>query len=569
MTTHSSSSSWLARKSIRQRLNLLVMASIGLNLVLIAAVVIGSMVSLHMMKRDNMIAGQTLAVALLEKDFASLERDASRYFLLRNDAARKDYQSNADDMRTTIKKTRGILDAGDVASLEALNGKLETYLTSVDRTAADPALASLADSVRLGGEVDDSIETIRNPFIERSEAISAQQVSVAMGVLYATLGFAFLGALISVLLARVIRRSISTELGALSTAISRISTGDLDVTIAETDRADELGNLSRAAVALRKTSADKAQADAELHNMVGHVGDSLRRLADGDLTVTLPDLGAGYRAVREDFNTAMSRLNDSMNAVAHAANSIRSGSMEINQASGDLARRTEIHASEIARAAEAVNAVTSQLNATAQEASKANQGASEAVGEAADSSRIVRQAVEAMASIETSTAEIGQIIAVIDSITFQTNLLALNAGVEAARAGQAGSGFAVVANEVRALAQRSADAAKDIKTLIEGSATHVASGAELVRRAGDALERISTRIHSVTDLVTYISDSSAQQSRHLEATNETMGAMDRVTQQNAAMVEESSAAVRNLQQEADALSGLVANFTIRPSRSAA
>jgi methyl-accepting chemotaxis protein len=555
---------WLRRKSISQRLNIQVVAALLLSACIIATVVGGSMVSFRMIEQDNRISGEALKSALLEKDFASLERDVFRYALLRNADTRSGYEGNVKDLGSSIDEARANLDTSDIPLLETVARNAGTYKDTVDRViAAGPTDATGAAAIMAAGDaVDASIEKIREPVIARAEALSKVQAQNAMMVMGVTVAIALIAGLASFVLARIIRRAISTELGSLSGAITRIAAADFDVEVQGADRRDELGELARAAEQLRETSRAKLRSDAEMARMAELVGQALRRLAEGDLTVQLPDLGSGYASVRSDFNDAIQHLNGAMLSVAQSAGNIRGGSSEISHASMDLAQRTEHHASELANAAESVNAITNVIGETAASATAANRGVREAVEEAGQGGAIVRRAVEAMASIESSTAQIGQIIGVIDSITFQTNLLALNAGVEAARAGQAGSGFAVVANEVRALAQRSADAAKDIKTLIDSSTTQVASGADMVRQAGSALAKISERIDSVTGMVTDISRTSNEQSVRLGETNKIMGAMDRVTQQNAAMVEESSAAARNLEQEADGLSALVARFAL-------
>nr|WP_277925945.1 methyl-accepting chemotaxis protein [Sphingomonas sp. JXJ CY 53] len=184
----------------------------------------------------------------------------------------------------------------------------------------------------------------------------------------------------------------------------------------------------------------------------------------------------------------------------------------------------------------------------------------EARADAEQSGEVVGRAVEAMHGIERSSAEISEIIAVIDGIAFQTNLLALNAGVEAARAGDAGKGFAVVASEVRALAQRSADAAKDVKTRINTSSEQVALGVELVGEAGKALTRINGRINEISGLVADIANSAEQQATGLMQVNTAVGEMDGVTQQNAAMVEEATAAARSLADEAQVMATEVGRF---------
>jgi len=239
---------------------------------------------------------------------------------------------------------------------------------------------------------------------------------------------------------------------------------------------------------------------------------------------------------------------------------IRSGSSEISQASDDLSRRTEQQAASLEETAAALDEITATVNKTADGARQASSVVQSARGDAEKSGHVVRDAVAAMNAIEQSSTQIGNIIGVIDEIAFQTNLLALNAGVEAARAGDAGRGFAVVASEVRALAQRSAEAAKEIKTLISASGQQVGAGVNLVGQTGEALQRIVSRVAEIDGLVSEISASAQEQATGLQQVNTAVNQMDQVTQQNAAMVEQSTAASHSLAQEADVLAASVSRF---------
>ncbi|MDR6788721.1 methyl-accepting chemotaxis protein [Sphingomonas sp. BE138] len=251
-----------------------------------------------------------------------------------------------------------------------------------------------------------------------------------------------------------------------------------------------------------------------------------------------------------------------MSAVMRASKDINSGASDIRSASDDLSQRTEQQAASLEETAAAMEEITSTVRRTATDAAEADKIVSTARREAAASGEVVRRAVEAMSGIERSSSEISEIISVIDAIAFQTNLLALNAGVEAARAGDAGKGFAVVASEVRALAQRSADAAKDVKVKINASTEQVDLGVGLVDEAGKALQTINLRIGEISSLMAGISAAAEQQAIGLQQVNTAVGEMDNVTQQNAAMVEEATAAARSLASEADALSRQVSRFTV-------
>jgi len=554
---------WLESKSINQRLTVQVTVAVVASLCLISTIAIGSLVSLNYTKRNASLSGQALRAALLEKDFTSLERDVFRHGLLRNDDSKAGYEGNAKDLKTSIDETRNLLDKDYHDELAKVSTDSEHYVSVVNDVLASGKVDAAGESqiADVGDEIDSAIESIRQPSVDAAAAMATKQQNTVTIVMVLTIAIAALTGFITLLVARGIKHAIGQEIEAVSDAISRIASGDLDVTIDYTDRDDQLGALARAAVKLRETSRAKVQSDAELADMAEKVSNSLRGMAQGDLTVRLPQLGASYTRIEQDFNSAIAEVHDTIASVSDAASDIRSGAKEISHASGDLASRTEHHAAELAHAAESVNQITRSLQETAGVATEANQGVLEAVNEARNGGEVVGKAVSAMANIEKSSTEISQIINVIDGIAFQTNLLALNAGVEAARAGDAGKGFAVVANEVRALAQRSADAAKDIKALITTSGAEVEEGARMVRQAGEALEQITDRIHGITAMVTQISSAAADQSAKLAEVNGAMSKMDQVTQQNAAMVEESTAAARSLLEEADGLTDRVGRFT--------
>ncbi len=556
---------WLQRKSISRRLAVQATAAILLCVVLVGTIAITSWFSYRNMEQGNELSQQALSAALLEKDFASLERDAFRFANLRSPQSLEDYRSNVEDLRSSLAEARARATGGDMPLYDAADQAAEGYVATVEDALVAGAIGDVAavDRVSASGElVDTAIEDIREPVLQRAAAIAAQQQMVERVTLLATLTIALLVGLSSFLLARTIGRLTSAEIGGVADTLSRITDGDFAVSVDHLDRQDELGQLSQAALALRDTSAAKHQADTELQNMVSLVGDRLKRMAGGDLTVSLPDIGQSYAGLRVDFNAAVSQMRDTVRQVALSSTGIRTGSDEIRSASTDLASRTERQATEMGDVARAINTISQSLNVTARNASGAEAGVKDAVTDAAQGTEIVRQAIEAMAAIERSTKEIGSIISVIDGIAFQTNLLALNAGVEAARAGEAGSGFAVVASEVRALAQRSADAAHQITSLIGSSANQVKVGVERVRQSGDALQTIGSRIDGIKDLVFEIGANTASQSTELAAANQVVGRMDQVTQQNAAMVEESNAAARSLANEADSLTELVRRFRL-------
>ncbi len=340
-----------------------------------------------------------------------------------------------------------------------------------------------------------------------------------------------------------------------------LAADDLDTAIAYTDHQDCVGRMTKAMEVFRRNGKALVTAAQTQRAVVEALGTGLGHLADNDLTFRIEhSFAADYDTLRVNFNRAMTAVSDTIAAVATAANGINSGAADIRQASDDLSQRTEQQAASLEETAAAMDEITTTVRETAAGARRANDAVVEARTEAESSGDVVRRAVDAMGGIERGSAEISEIISVIDGIAFQTNLLALNAGVEAARAGDAGKGFAVVASEVRALAQRSADAAKDVKTRINASSEQVEAGVSLVSATGKALERIIARIGEISTLVSTIAQSAEQQAIGLQQVNTAVTEMDGVTQQNAAMVEEATAAARSLAEEAARLTSEVARF---------
>ena len=313
----------------------------------------------------------------------------------------------------------------------------------------------------------------------------------------------------------------------------------------------------------RHRSAEEQRAEAEAHqrHALDVMANALGELARGDLQRRVTDnLAGGFDKIKEDFNNAAAKLGAAFSEVGESASAIRSSSVEIAKASDNLSRRTEAQAANLEETAAALEEITATVNKTADSTRHASEVFAATRSDAEKGGVIVRDAVEAMRRIENSTRDIGKIIGVIDEIAFQTNLLALNAGVEAARAGEAGRGFAVVASEVRALAQRSAEAAKEIKALIAASTAQVESGVVLVTETGAALERIVSQVGEVSRVVTDIAAGSREQATGLTEVNRAVGQLDSMTQQNATMVEETTAASHSLGHEAEELAGLISAF---------
>ncbi|PZO02156.1 MAG: hypothetical protein DCF30_05765 [Hyphomicrobiales bacterium] len=390
-------------------------------------------------------------------------------------------------------------------------------------------------------------------------------------------------------------RRASAMLASLAGTMNGLAAGDLNAEIKHQGRPDDIGSMARALVVFRdaavakdameadkarmeqeasghrdaadgqrrRSEAERAELAREQEEVVLALGTGLERLAEGDLTYRINDsFGSDYAKLKDDFNAAIGKLQETMRQIATNTESMKAGSIEISQAADDLAGRTEQQAASVEETATALDELTATVRQTAESARLANQATTQVKSEAEQSTTIVRDAVLAMGGIEKSADEISQIVGVIDEIAFQTNLLALNASVEAARAGDAGKGFAVVASEVRALAQRSASAAKEIKELITASNIEVEKGVTLVGQTGSALQRMAEEITRATGLVAEIAGAAQEQASGLQEVNTAVGEMDQSTQQNAAMAEQSTAAAHSLSQEADRLSALVARFQL-------
>lgn len=401
--------------------------------------------------------------------------------------------------------------------------------------------------------------------IDSSEALAAEGALMQSGGIQAAIV-----SLMVAFLAWIAARSIAGRVSEMADSVERISNHDFDTQIPGLEAGDELGTIAQKLEGFKDDLQSARAAEEFRHEqqheqekVVAELSVGLRQMAKGDFTCSIDTpFPEGHDQLRADFNRTLETLNATLDDVVGTAGSIRSGASEISQASDDLSRRTEGQAATLEETAAALDEMTASVKSAAEGARGVEHIMQEAKSEAENSELVVQNAVSAMSEIETSSTHISQIIGVIDDIAFQTNLLALNAGVEAARAGDAGRGFAVVASEVRALAQRSSDAAKEIKTLISDSSNQVERGVELVGKAGEALNGIVERIGHISGLVSEIAEGSADQSTGIGEINLGVTQLDQVTQQNAAMVEEATAASQMLDSDAAKLAELVSRFTI-------
>lgn len=563
-TSESGIAGWLARQSISGRLAIQATVAIILGILLVVTVGTGSYLKYKMTEKDDDFSQAALDSALLEKDFASLERDAFRHVLINDSESRENYVSNLADMRQSIADTRTSVQGDLHPQLDEVARLTQLHDEAVRGVAARGRAnkADVAEIVATGNAVDGAIEVVRDAAIERSRAVTSEQQMLQKSVLIVTVLIVLLICAVSVVLAGMIKRLIGVEMQGIVRAIGQIEEGNLQIAVPHAGRSDDIGELARASERLRDARLSQVDREARTQEMVESFTDRLSRMSKGDLTVSLPDLGPEFEKLRGSFNETVVQLRNTMVSVAGSAGAVRHGSVEIRQASDDLAHRNETQASDLSTMTESVTSISQGMTQSATAADKAAREMEAAMEQARTGGEIVNRAIVAMDTIEASTTQIGNIITVIDGFSFQTSLLALNAGVEAARAGEVGRGFAVVANEVRNLAQRSSSAADEIRQLINASATEVATGAELVRETGQALDLIIQRVAEVAETAGQISDALSSHAANLNDARGALNDIDRSTQENAAMAEQSNAAARQLAGEADKLTQLVESFKL-------
>ncbi|WP_105382107.1 methyl-accepting chemotaxis protein [Neorhizobium alkalisoli] len=447
------------------------------------------------------------------------------------------------------------------------------------------AFEKLATQFHVHEAAVNELVEMANVFLAEAEKDATEQTKLLSSI---TLVAAATSLLLLVGGLYLFRRRAIVPLSVMRDYMTVLAGGDYSREVPFSRREDEIGEMAHAVTVFRQSgqerdnirlrqeadrqaqaerdlalAKDKANEEAEREGVISHLREGLSRLSHGDLTVQINHpFQAAYEELREEFNSSIRTLYSVMQEISGATETVRTGSGAIANGTDDLAQRTEHQAASLEQAASALDQITVTMkNATAR-AQEANTMMTAAQKGAAHSAGVVREAVLAMEQIEASSAQISSIINVIDEIAFQTNLLALNAGVEAARAGEAGKGFAVVAQEVRDLAGRSANLAHEIKRLIETSANQVAAGVSLVNRTGEALGDIDGQVAKVTEHIGSIMRASSEQSTALQEVNTAINRMDTVTQQNAAMVEETSAACHELGEEAAKLNRLLSRFKL-------
>ena len=489
------------------------------------------------------------------------------------------------DLLAEAKKRSDALVQLEVRSMDAVKGKgMPNGLP--DRKLANDLLYSQdyhQAKAAVMEPVDKFFETIEH---RTAGQISTEKAAVTM----ANVIMMVTGGLLAVLItatAVILQRRIMTPIAKLRDCMTALSDGELSTEVPMADRKDEVGSMAKALLVFKtavsgmqsaeesektrqefereraENDRQKARAAAEDNTAIDNLTTALAALADGDLTYRIEaEFAPKTQKLKDDFNRTAEELHSAFLSIMSGIQGVRSSTTDISHAADDLSKRTERHAASLEEAAAALDEITATVKTSAKGAKQASDIVEQTRSTADRSGGVMRQAVAAIAQIEKSSEEIGQIIGVIEEIAFQTNLLALNAGVEAARAGEEGRGFAVVASEVRALAQRSADAAKQVKGLITTSASHVGHGVDLVGATEASLNEIVSQVAQVTTLISEIAKSSTEQSVALTEVNTAINDMDRVTQENAVMVEQSTTATHAMARQTADLDQLVARFRV-------
>ena len=531
---------------------------------------------------NDVDSSDPLGVALVEA-FGGLRPAYYKFALARDAATRDDVLKHAATMNKDVAASF-FSDDQKAKFTKAIDAYVASFTAQAKTVEALAALQVQAEeNLRRLTTATDAVVLSASQSADATQADLAQMQNQALVIVAAAIAVVVL---VCGSASFFIGRSLSGPIRRLAAIMRRMAEGDLDAEVEHADRRDEIGGMAKAVLIFKQAGMERVRLEQEAEHsrqaaeserrtragekaeaakadqaVVAALGEGLRQLANGDLVarLTVP-FASNAEPLRLDFNAAVDRLQAAMVTVEGTTQTIHSRTVEISSSAEDLSRRTEQQAASLEEAAASLGAITTSTTQTAESANHVRGVALAAKADAESGGAVVRQAIEAMASIEQSSKQVAQIIGVIDEIAFQTNLLALNAGVEAARVGDAGRGFAVVATEVRALAQRAAEAAKGIKEQISKSAGQVDRGVELVAGAGKALDRIIERVAELTSAVSAIASSAKDQADGLQHINGAVNVMDRMTQQNAAMVQETTSASVSLANDAAELARLVGHF---------
>jgi methyl-accepting chemotaxis protein len=551
---------------------------------------------------DRIIAGKDFVADILPPPAYVVEPYLEAQLAMRDPAGLARHMQRLRDMKTSYEERRAFWDRSDLLPedikalvtrsdaaaqkfWEIVDVALAPAVKSGDAARGAQTLADLARHYEAHRAVVDQMVVKANAFAAEAESDAAASAVVFKAVMFGSAGLVFAAIWGAI---TFLRRKSSDRLVTLRAYIEQLVKGHVDAAAPFKDDADEIGDVARAVEVFRQAliernaarereieeakrrqeedrlAEEQAQAISQEREMVSaSIGAGLAELSRKNLTYRLDtDFPDSYRRLQSDFNSAIEHLERALGAVKDGVDTIAPAAGEIAVAAASLAGQAERQAGDLEHAAAALGEITQSAQQIAAGADGAARIAQTTRTEAEESGAVVRKAVDAISRIEKSSQSIGQIIGVVDEIAFQTNLLALNAGVEAARAGEAGRGFAVVASEVRALAQRSADAAKEIKTLISSSSVEVGQGVEFVGLAGQALQKIVSQVLDVESAISDIAGRASKQAQGLRDIQSVVAQVDKNTQANAAMAEETTRATRALQQETTDLARTVEDFTL-------
>ncbi|MDB5525988.1 MAG: mcpR [Rhizobium sp.] len=500
-----------------------------------------------------------------------------------------------DDRRAYWKTTRlppalkdeldqDVVAKGDVF-WQVMDDKIIPALNAKDGDRAHSAIGQLRIAFHTHQDAVEKLVANSDAFLKGEEKNAASEI-VTWTICAGAAGLGSFSLLFAGLY--LLRRRAIVPLDGMKAYMGNLAAGDFSSEVPFASRSDEIGAMSKAVAVFRDNALERQEArartealkDAEIERERRQIAEKaledrmreevIRQLSDGLTQLSRGDLGyriengfaSAYEALRTQFNGSLDALRGSMSEIWLTTGRVRDSASGITDATENLARRTEQQAATIEETAAALD----EMNASAGNAAERARRASEMINKtrtgAEYSAAVVRDAIQAMEKIESSSAEIGQIINLIDNIAFQTNLLALNAGVEAARAGEAGKGFAVVAQEVRDLASRSAKAASEIKSLVSASSVQVASGVSLVNRTGEVISEIDEQVQSVSALIGDIVSASIGQAAAIGEISASVNSLDQATQQNAAMATETTSACRTLGVQTQALESVVRRFRL-------
>jgi methyl-accepting chemotaxis protein len=493
-------------------------------------------------KAKKLMRNESNAISETLNDYKRFLGDKDQKYLF------ADLEKNWLEYQQTNEKLTGLPDNSSKLAFEIFNGEaLDKFYNIEDN------IIQINDLNMKGGSA----------LTKKSEEIYANSLKMLTGTI-------IFGLIAAITLSGLLVQTVAKPIKGMSATVKRLIAGDLEVAVPGTNRSDELGSLARALESFKVLfAADQERARIDLERAreteetINVIGGGLAALAQGNLMYRVDgDTSGPLSKLNADYNGAVSHLFEVLTEIVEGYGTIKDGTDAIAQASSDLSERTELQADSLARTAKTLGNFTDSVRVAADNAQQtsARLGVARATAEKVDET--AKRAVIAMRNIQASSKEMTDIISTIDGLAFQTNLLALNAGVEAARAGSAGAGFAIVANEVRRLAQRSAEAATSIRQLVATSGAMIVEGVSLVENSGEALRQIVSEVTEVSGLMDEIACATKKQASGISEISSTVASMDLATQQNYIMVEQSRASSCTLSDEVERLFDLFLFFDI-------